>query len=199
MSPNSPYARKVRMVALEKHIELQLIEDAPSAENTKVPEYNPLGKVPVLIMPDGDTLYDSRVIVEFLDFRSPVHKLLPQDNNTRIAVRKLEALADGICDAAVLVILEQRRPPAMQNSEWIARQMAKVNRGLAALEAEIIGKKWFVSDDFSLADIAVACALGYVELRYADTLNWQTNYPQLAAFYKQVSEKPSFKATLPPG
>lgn len=197
MSPTSPYARKVRIVAIEKHIELELIVDSPSAPDTHVPDFNPLGKVPVLIMDDGETLYDSRVIVGFLDYRTPVHRILSQDHSLRVAARQWEALADGICDAAVLVLLESRRPIEMQSEAWMQRQLLKVERGLKAMSTQLGDKKWCVDDEFGLADIAVGCVLGFLDLRFKD-IDWRGQYPNLAKHYTALMKRESFKQTAPP-
>lgn len=197
MSPTSPYARKVRIVALEKRIELEMVVESPSAPDSKVPDFNPLGKIPVLVMDDGDTLYDSRVIVEFLDYRSPVHHILPQEHNFRIEARLWEALADGACDAAVLALQESRRPEQQQSPEWITRQREKLDRGLKILSQKLADSKWCVDNQFSLADIALGCLLGFLDLRFAD-INWRGEYPNLAKHYKQMEARASFKNTAPP-
>ena len=193
---NSPYARKVRIVAMEKHIELELQEVVLSAPNNPVSQYNPLGKVPVLVLDDDEALYDSRVIVEFLDHRTPVAHLIPQDHTSKIAVRRWEALADGICDAAITAMMEQRKPAEQQSQATIDKQLGKVTAGLEALNNDIAKKKWCVNETFSLADIALGCALGYVDLRHKH-LNWQDNYQALARHYSILIKRPSFKETLP--
>ena len=193
-TPNSPYARKVRIVAMEKHIDLSL--QAVELTDSIVKQYNPLGKVPVLVLDDETSLYDSRVIVEFLDYRTPVSKLLPNENSARIAVIRWEALADGICDAAVAAMIEGRKPEAQQLQAYIDKHMSKVTDGLAKLNADIAKKKWCVNETFSLADIALGCMLGYVDLRYKH-LNWQENYPALAKHYSILIKRPSFKETMP--
>ena len=193
-TPNSPYARKVRIVAMEKHIDLSL--QAVELTDPIVKQYNPLGKVPVLVLDDETSLYDSRVIVEFLDYRTPVSKLLPNENSARIAVIRWEALADGICDAAVAAMIEGRKPEAQQSQAYIEKHMSKVTDGLAKLNTDIAKKKWCVNETFSLADIALGCMLGYVDLRYKH-LNWQENYPALAKHYSILIKRPSFKETMP--
>ncbi len=193
---NSPYARKVRIVAQEKHIELELQEVVLSDPDCIVKNYNPLGKVPVLILNDGDSLYDSRVIVEYLDNHAPGTHLIPQDNTSKIATRRWEALADGICDAAVSAMLEQRKPPEKQSQANIDRQLDKVTRGLEVLNLDITKKKWCVNETFSLADIALGCALGYLDLRFKQ-LNWQDKYVNLARHYSLLVKRPSFKQTVP--
>jgi glutathione S-transferase len=195
-TPNSPYARKVRVVALEKHIELELQEVDLSDPNCPVRFHNPLGKVPVLILDDGDSLYDSRVIVEYLDNRAPGTHLIAQDKTSKVITRRWESLADGVCDAAIAAMLEGRRPPAEQSQAHIDRQMLKVTRGLEVLNLDITKKKWCVSETFGLADIALGCMLGYLDLRYKQ-LNWQETYPNLAKHYSVLVKRPSFKQTMP--
>ncbi len=195
-TPNSPYARKVRIVAIEKHIELQLQEVVLSSPDCPVKNHNPLGKVPVLILDDGDDLYDSRVIVEYLDNRAPGAHLIPQDNTRKIATRRWEALADGICDAAVVSMLEGRRSPEQQSQANIDKQMDKVMRGLEVLNLDLTKKKWCVNETFSLADIALGCTLGYLDLRFKH-LNWQDKFPNLAKHYGILVKRPSFKQTMP--
>lgn len=195
-APNSPYARKVRIVAMEKHIDMALQEVVLSDPDSPVQQYNPLGKVPVLILDDGESLYDSRVIVEYLDHRTPVSKLVPNENGARISVIRWEALADGICDAAVAAMLEGRKPEAQQSQAYIDKQLGKVRAGLETLNKDIAKKKWCVNETFSLADIAVGCALGYVDLRFKH-LNWQDNYPAIAKHYSILVKRPSFKETAP--
>ena len=195
-TPNSPYARKVRIVALEKHIELSLQEVVLNDPDCPVNNHNPLGKVPVLVLDDGDDLYDSRVIVEYIDNRSPGAHLIPQDNTNKIATRRWEALADGICDAAIAAMQESRRPDAQQSQANIDRQLDKVMRGLEVLNLEITKKKWCVNETFSLADIALGCMLGYVDYRHKQ-LNWQDKCPNLAKHYGILIKRPSFKQTMP--
>ena len=194
---NSPYARKVRIVAAEKHIEITLQEVVLADPDCPVKQYNPLGKVPVLILSDGDSLYDSRVIAEYLDNRTPLAHLIPKDNSSKSAVRRWEALADGICDAAVAVIMERRRSEQMQDPALIAKQMDKVTRGLTVLNNELGQNKWCVDDTFSLADIAVGCALGYVNLRLGNAINLAKDYPNLERLHESLLKRQSFKDSMP--
>ncbi len=200
---NSPYARKVRIVAAEKHIEVTLEEVVLSAPDCPVKQHNPLGKVPVLVLPDGDSLYDSRVIVEYLDNRTPLAHLIPQDLNAKVKVRRWEALADGICDAAVATMLEQRKSAEKQDAAFIERQWTKVISGLKALnedlgKAEGVGKSsWCVNGTFSLADIAVGCMLGYLNLRFANVINLAAEYPNLERLQLALLKRPSFKDSMP--
>jgi glutathione S-transferase len=200
---NSPYARKVRIVAAEKHIEIALAEVVLAAPDCPVSQYNPLGKVPVLVLPDGDSLYDSRVIVEYLDNRTPLAHLIPQDLSAKVKVRRWEALADGVCDAAVATMLEQRKSEEKQDAAFIERQMGKVKRGLHAINEELgnnksVGKSnWCVNGTFSLADIAVGCTLGYINLRFGSVINLAADYPNLERLQTALLKRPSFKDSLP--
>ena len=193
---NSPYARKVRVVAAEKHVEIDMQAVVLADPACIVKQYNPLGKVPVLILDDGDCLYDSRVIVEYLDNRTPLAHLIPQNNGAKVNVRRWEALADGVCDAAVAIMLESRKPEAMQDGANITKQMDKVNRGLDVLNSELANKKWCVEETFSLADIALGCLLGYLDFRFK-YLDVQNKYPNLAKHYAAMQKRASFLETAP--
>ena len=196
-APVSPYSRKVRIVLAEKRIEYDLIVDSPLDPATHVPEFNPLGKIPVLVLDDETTLFDSRVIVEYLDNASPVGRLIPDEIRQRIQTRRWEALADGCIDAAIAVVMEHRRPTELQNTEWIARQQGKVERALRAMSEGLARRAWCTGDSYNLADVAVGCALGYLELRMPD-LNWRKQYPNLAQLFDKLSKRASFKSTAPP-
>jgi len=195
-SLTSPYARKVRIALAEKKIEYQLVEALPYAEESTVPEHNPLGKIPVLLLDDGTSLYDSRVIVEYLDTVSPVSRLIPEPSRQRILVRRWEALADGICDATAAITLERKRPVRQQSGDWIGRQQGKIARGVAALAEELGDKAWCNGEGYTLADIATGCALGYLDLRYAE-LDWRDAYPGLARLADKLIKRPSFAETIP--
>lgn len=194
---NSPYARKIRIVAAEKHIDIKLQEVVLSDPDCPVKQYNPLGKVPVLILDDEDSLYDSRVIAEYLDNRTPLAHLIPKDNSAKSAVRRWEALADGVCDAAVAVMLEQRKPEQKQDEGFIVRQMEKVTRGLSALNNDLGHNKWCVDDTFSLADISVGCMLGYINLRFGTIINLNEDYPNLARLQSVLNKRQSFIDSMP--
>jgi glutathione S-transferase len=196
-SPTSPYARKVRIALAEKKIEYQLIEESPWPPDTTVPTRNPLGKVPVLALDDGTCLYDSRVIVEYLDTVSPVSRLIPEPSRQRIAVRKWEALADGICDATMLIVLERKRPVRQQSKDWLARQHAKIVAGVAEMARELSDRSWCNGEGYTLADIAAGCALDYLDLRYAE-FDWRDAYPNLAKLVERLAKRPSFSDTAPP-
>lgn len=195
-SLTSPFARKVRIVLAEKRMDCELVVDIPWNEGTHVPDYNPLGKVPVLLLDDGTALYDSRVIVEYLDHASPVGHVLPEDARRRIFVKRWEALADGISDAAAAVFLEQKRPEAQQSADWIVRQEQKVFRGLEAMAEELGEKPWCMGDAFTLADIAAGCALGYLDFRFPE-IKWREAHPNLARLAVRLAERSSFSGTVP--
>jgi glutathione S-transferase len=196
-SHTSPYARKVRIALAEKKIEYDLVEESPWAAQTTVPAYNPLGKVPVLVLDDGTTLFDSRVIVEYLDTVSPVSRLIPEPNRQRIVVKRWEALADGICDAAVALVLERKRPARQQNKDWLDRQQRKIDLGLKELTDELGEKPWCNGEAYSLADIATGCALGYLDLRHA-AIDWRSAYPNLVKLAEKLAKRASFAETVPP-
>jgi glutathione S-transferase len=196
-TPGSPYTRKVRVVLAEKRIDYDFVNDAPASAATQVPKYNPLGKVPVLIIDDETAVFDSRVIVEYLDQASPVAKLIPEDTRPRIQVRRWEALADGCTDAAVATIMERRRPANLQSPDWLARQQAKVDRALHAMSDELGTKNWCSGGFFNLSDIAVGCCLGFLDFRLPD-LKWRSAYPNLAKLSDKLARRPSFKGTVPP-
>jgi glutathione S-transferase len=196
-SSASPYARKVRIVLVEKKIEYQLVEESPWTPAYAVHAYNPLGKVPVLILDDGTALYDSRVIVEYLDNVSPVSHLIPDPARQRIVVKKWEALADGVCDATVATVVERRRPAPLQSADLIERQRRKIEDGVRELARELEEKPWCNGEGYSLADIATGCALGYLDLRYRE-LDWREAYPNLMRHAEKLAKRPSFLDTAPP-
>ena len=196
-TPTSPYTRKTRVVLAEKRIEYEFVKDVPHDADTRGPLYNPLGKIPVLVLDDDTTIFDSRVIVEYLDNASPVAKLIPEDTRQRIQVRRWEALADGCTDAAVAIVMEKRRPANLQSADWISRQQGKVDRALAAMAEDLSGKNWCSGDFFNLSDIAVGCCLGFLDLRLSD-LNWRKAFPNLAKLAEKLGQKTSFKDTAPP-
>ncbi len=196
-SLTSPYVRKVRIVVLEKRIDLEFSVDIPWNPDSKVPDSNPLGKVPVLILDDGSTLFDSRVIVEYLDTVTPVSRLIPEGNRQRIAVKRWEALADGVTDAAALIYLERtKRAPEQQSQEWIARQEQKVMRGLAAMAEDLSEKKWCTGGLNKLFYVALACTLGFLDFRFPE-IQWRDAHPNLAKLSDRLNESPTFKDTAP--
>ncbi len=196
-SLTSPFVRKVRIVAMEKHIDLDFVLDVPWQPDTRVPESNPLGKVPVLVMDDGNTLFDSRVIVEYLDSVTPVSRLIPEGNRQRIAVKRWEALADGVVDAAALIFIERtQRTPEQQSASWLARQEQKVFRGLEAMSEDLGEKKYCTGEMMNLADIAVGCALGYLDFRFPE-IKWREAHPNLGKLAERLFALEPFQTTVP--
>lgn len=195
----SPYVRKVRIVMAEKKLDYQLAIENVWAEGTVINESNPLGKVPCLIMEGGEALFDSRVIVEYLDTLSPVGKLIPGVGRERVEVKTWEALADGLLDAAILARLEATwdgRSPAQRSQAWIDRQLQKINQVLQAMGNGLAEKPFCAGIHLSLADISVGCALGYLDFRFPQ-IDWRTPHPNLAKLLEKLQQRPSFAETQP--
>lgn len=198
-SHTSPYVRKVRIVMAEKKLDYQHeLEDVWASD--KILAANPLGKVPCLVLPGGEAIFDSRVIVEYLDTRSPVSRLIPEGSRERIEVRTWEALADGLVDAAILARLEQTwagRTAEQRSQAWVDRQMGKIDAALDAIATGLADKPWCSGIHLSLADIAVGCALGYLDLRFSH-IPWRSKHANLARLTDKLNLRPSFIDTLPP-
>jgi glutathione S-transferase len=196
-SLGSPFVRKARIMLAEKKIEYKLVlEDVWSADTT-IQDFNPLGKVPCLVMEDGEAVFDSRVICEYVDTLSPVGKLIPPSGRERLEVRCWEALADGILDAAVAIRIEGlARAPEERSDRWIARQRGKIDAALNAMAKGLASNAWCAGNRYTLADIAVGCALGYIEFRMPE-LDWRDAHPELARHFDKLSQRPSFADTFP--
>jgi len=198
-SLTSPYVRKVRIVMAEKKLDYQHeLEDVWA--NDKIMASNPLGKVPCLVLAGGEALFDSRVIVEYLDTRSPVSRLIPEGSRERIEVRTWEALADGIVDAAILARLEQTWPgrtAEQRSTAWVDRQLHKVNAAVDSVSTGLADKPWCSGIHLSLADIAVGCALGYLGFRFPQ-IAWREKHANLAKLADKLNGRQSFIDTLPP-
>jgi glutathione S-transferase len=192
----SPYVRKVRVVLAEKKLDYQFELENVWAPDTTISTLNPLGKVPSLLMDDGSVMIDSRVMAEYLDTLTPVCKLLPANSRDRADVKCWEALADGILDAAVTVRLERLRPIELQSEDWIARQWRKVHLGLAALSEKLGESPYCTGNNYSLADVAVGCAVGWLAFRFPE-ITWRDDHANLARLYDKLSERQSFKDTVP--
>jgi glutathione S-transferase len=194
----SPYVRKVRIVMAEKKLDFQLVlEDVWKSD--EILKANPLGKVPCLIMEGGEAVFDSRVIVEYLDALSPVGKLIPATGRERAEVRTWEALADGVLDASILARMESiwaGRAPEQRCQAWIDRQMSRVDSALAAMSHGLGDQAWCAGNHFSLADIAVGCALGYLDFRYAH-IDWRNRHNNLARLAEKLYARPAFLETVP--
>ncbi|MCA7083998.1 Glutathione S-transferase [Cupriavidus sp. H18C1] len=197
-SQTSPYARKVRVVMAEKKIDYQLVEVDVWSPDTVIGQFNPLGKVPCLVMEDGGAVFDSRVIVEYVDTLTPVSRMIPQGSRERLEVRCWEALADGLLDAALLARLEHtQREPAERSERWVRRQLGKIDGALVAMANGLADRTWCAGNHYSLADVAVGCALSYLDFRFPD-IAWRERHPNLVAFHDKVSKRQSFIDTEPP-
>ena len=198
-SLTSPYVRKVRIVMAEKKLDFQLLLEDVWAATSTIGASNPLGKVPCLVMEGGEAVFDSRVIVEYLDTLSPVGKLIPTQGRERAEVKTWEALADGLIDACILARLEATwsgRGAKERSEAWIERQMGKIDATLKAMSTGL-GEKSFCSGiHFSLSDVAVGCALGYLDLRFAD-INWREAHANLAKLQDKLMQRASFVETKP--
>ncbi|MEY3510038.1 MAG: putative GST-like protein YibF [Pseudomonadota bacterium] len=199
-SLTSPYVRKVRVVLAEKKLEFQFVEEDVWSKDSSISTANPLSKVPCLIMEGGEAMFDSRVITEYLDTMSPVGKLIPTSGRERAEVKTWEALADGLLDAAIAARLEATwagRTDAQRCSAWIDRQMDKIHASLAAMERGLADKPFCSGVHLSLSDVAVGCALGYLDFRFAQ-LDWRSAHPHLARLHEKLAQRQSFIDTCPP-
>lgn len=198
-SPTSPYVRKVRVVMAEKKLDFQLVFEDPWSTDV-VLKSNPLGKVPCLVMEGGEAVFDSRVIVEYLDTLSPVGKLIPSSGRERVEVRTWEALGDGLLDAAILARLEQTWPgraDGQRSQAWVDRQMSRVHAAVKAMSQGLGEKPWCNGNAFTLADVAVGCALGYLDYRFPQ-IDWRGDYPNLARVHDKLAVRQSFIDSAPP-
>jgi glutathione S-transferase len=196
-SPTSPYVRKVVVAAAERGLSDQLSFKAtnPWDPADDLPGENPLGKVPALRLPDGTVLFDSAVIVRYLDVLHDGPRLFPQDSQ-RWWVERTHALADGILDAAVTRLIENvRRPAELYWADWDARQKAKIDRALDALELDV---DRLTSEPPDIAAIATGCALGYLDFRFSAE-DWRASRPGLAAWYAGFADRAAMQDTVPQG
>ena len=193
----SPYVRKVRIVLSEKKIDYKLILVDVWSEENKVLASNPLGKIPCLVMEDGGAIFDSRVIVEYLDGLTPVHKLIPASGRARIEVKTWEALADGLTDAAILIRTElNQRPENERSQKWMDRQSVKVESAMEMMAKGLADKAWCCEGKYTLADVAVGCALGWLDYRFAH-LDWRSKHVNLARHLDKLKLRPTFAETEP--
>ena len=196
-SDTSPYVRKVRVVMAEKKIEYQYEQQDVWAPDSPIQQSNPLGKVPCLIMDDGGAVFDSRVIVEYLDNLTPVHRLIPPSGRARVEVRCWEALADGLLDAAILIRLEYtQRDESQRSDRWILRQTGKIDAALEAMSTGLADKPWCCDAKYSLADIATGCALSYLDFRFPD-IDWRSRHANLARIADKLLSRQPFVDTTP--
>lgn len=195
----SPYVRKVRVVLAEKKLDYEFVQEDVWASDSTITSSNPLGKVPCLVMEGGEALFDSRVIVEYLDTLSPVGKLIPPSGRERTEVKTWEALADGLLDAAITARLEAHWPgrsEAERSQKWIDRHLVKVHDSLAAMSQGLGDKPHCCGTHLNLADLAVGCALGYLDFRFPH-IGWRDDYANLAALQEKLAQRASFMETLP--
>ena len=198
-SSSSPFARKVRiavhLLGLAGEIRIENTDTMDPKDSVR--RQNPLGKIPVLMLEDGTALYDSRVIVEFLDGVSPISRLIPEDKRDRLAVRRWEALADGVLDAGLLVRYESLRDKKEQSKAWVDKQLARMHRAMAQMESELGERPWCHGERYSLADIAVGCCLGWVDFRRPADIDWRAEHANLVRFYERLMERAAFADTAP--
>lgn len=192
----SPYTRKARVVLAEKKIDYEWIIDSPNSADSTVPRYNPLGRVPVLVLDDETSLFDSPVIVEYLDNLAPNNRLFPSPNRERIEVKRWEALADGVLDAAVAIRLEQLRPSDQRSDSLMRRERKAIDAGLDMMANELGDAQWCMGTPFTFADVAVGCALGYLDFRLP-SLDWRNRHPNLSRLHEKLMQRPSFADSLP--
>ncbi len=198
-TPGSPFVRKARVFAAEKGIALEYVLDRPSDPGSRVAQFNPLGKIPVLVLDDGEVVYDSVVIVEYLEGVKSAPRLIPADFRGRIAVRRWEALADGIAEASINISHEYGpMNDAQKRAAWVPRQRAKIERALAQFERGTAGHEWLHGSAFSLADIAAGYAISYVDTSLGG-LERKKRLPGLNEYAERLLARPSFRATAPAG
>lgn len=195
-SATSPYARKVRLVMLEKNIPHEYLNDPPREPGSLVPRVNPLARIPALILNDETCIFDSPVIAEYADTLNDTPILIPRnDALARMRVKRWEALADGIIDSAVVVRTESLRPAEKQDPEISQRHNKAITQALAFAANELGGRTWCEDNAISLADLALVSALLYLDLRQPER-DWRGTHPNLARWFENMSVRHSVKATL---
>ena len=195
-SNTSPYVRKARLVLLEKNIPHTYVLDPPSEPNSQVTRYNPLGRIPALILDDGNCVFDSTVITEYADTLNDTPILIPRhDPLARMRVRRGEALADGIMDSAVVVRMESLRPAGKQEQATLDLHNGAITRALAHAAEQIGQREWCEGNAISLADLALTSALVYLDLRQPDR-DWRSAHPNLAAWFNRLNTRRSVQAAL---
>ena len=192
----SPYARKVRIALAEKGIPFELHTEVPWNDDTSLPQHNPLEKLPVLILDDGTTVWESSHILDWIERKYPQPPLLPQDDDGYLAHKRMDALATGICDALVLVFFERMRPEGQRSRNWMDRQLRKVHGGLAEIARVVGTREHAVGDRFGIADIAAGSVLGYLDVRFRE-LDWREAHPALGRYMDGLMRRGSFQDTVP--
>ena len=196
-SLTSPYVRKTRIVLAEKKIDCELVIDNGGPDGTGLAGANPLCRIPVLVLDDDSTLFDSRVIVEYLDNLAPNNRLIPPTGRERILIRRWEAMCDGLCDAAAAVVMESRRPEGERSQAWIDRQHQVIGYVLPEVARDLGEQAWCHGTGITLADVVLGSALGYLDLRFPQ-INWRAAHPNLERHYTKLLQRPSFAETIPP-
>jgi glutathione S-transferase len=194
-SKSSPYVRKVRVILAERSLACDFLEESAWTPTTTVPRYNPLNKVPALVMDDGESIYDSAVIAEYLDAISG-GTLIPSAPAQRARARRDEALGDGIADAGIAIFLERKREASRQDAAWITRQAAKIDAATTSLEGLLGPKPFLAGAQPGVGDFACACALLWLEFRLPE-IRWRDDHPRLAQWIARLEMRPSFRATIP--
>lgn len=192
----SPYARKVRIQLAEKGIPFELVTDVPWNADTQTPRWNPLEKLPVLVPPDGQGVFESRYIGEWIELKHPTPPLVPKDVDGILAVKRFEVIADGACDALILQIFENARGEDKRSQPWLERQRRKVDGALRELARMVDDRDYCHGDAFTMADVATGTLLGYLDVRWPQ-IDWKTQYPNLAAYLRRMDARPSFASTRP--
>ena len=192
----SPYARKVRIQLAEKNVPFELVTEVPWDTDTRTPQFNPLEKLPVLICDDGETVYESRFINEWVEMKHPTPPLTPSDQDGILRTKRFEILSDGVCDACVLMFWEKARDETNRSTEWTARQMRKCDGGLREISRLLGDADYCIGDRFGMADIAVGSLLGWLNVRFPE-LPWRERHPNLAALQDRLEARASFEGSVP--
>lgn len=192
----SPFARKVRVVLLEKNIPFELKTINPWNMNADIERFNPLGKIPVLITANNETIYDFKFIIEWIEHNYPDPAVFPTDAKTKFKAQQIQVIADGICEAVILLFFENMRPDPQQSKPWSERQIKKISNGLQALEQQISNDEFCVDNTFGIADISVVSAVDYLSLRFK-TYEWRNKFTRISKFVARQSARQSFIETMP--
>ena len=192
----SPFARKARVVLREKKFTFEEIIDVPWNKDTITKDFNPLGKIPILLQEDAEPLYDSTVIVQYLENLKQSPRMFPSGAKDHIQARLIEATSDGVCDAVVLIYLEQSRSENLRSSAWIKRQEKKIYKGIEYLSDNLGNKKYFLGSDFTIAEVSTISCLEYLDLRFPK-FDWRTKHPNLENYWQIHRDRKSFLETKP--
>ena len=192
----SPYARKVRVVLREKNIDCEEIIDIPWNKDTLTKDLNPIGKIPILLQDEMAPLYDSKVIIQYLEYLKQELRMYPLDPKDNISARLIEATFDGVCDAVVLVFLENSRNKNLRSNDWVKRQEKKIYKGIEYLSGDLRNKNYFIGNGFSIADVCGISCLEYLDLRFSK-FNWRREYPNLENYWHIHRDRKSFLETKP--